>query len=408
MAVLLLTLAIIEGLVIAGLLLQRSRQRRAQARSTAILRAIPDVMFLQTKDGVYLEFRARDKRELMLPPEGLLGRNMRDVLPEPLARAFADAFATVSSTREPVLMEYELPMPDGNQCYEARLVHCDEDNVLSIVRNITARKRAEEQMHESRQRANEEVIRISKLSTLGEFAATIAHELNQPLTAVAVNASVCLRWLDDPLHDPSMMRETLREVVSESKRAGEVISHARRLFRHQMDHVPIQMSAVIRDAVSATRDRLRTSHVRVLTDLDDDLMVIGDHVELGQVLLNLVNNAIEAMDSVEPHARRLSITSTLDDDGGIMVTVRDSGVGLAGADPSVLFNPSYTTKAEGMGMGLSISRSIIEAHGGRIWAAENKPAGTTVAFRIPAIKIDTAIGASPGARPRAVEKHQSK
>jgi C4-dicarboxylate-specific signal transduction histidine kinase len=405
-AAIFLTLAIIECLVIAVLLLQRSRQRRAQASSAAILRALPDVMFLQTREGVYLECHARDTRELMLRREALLGRSMHDVLPAPLAQTFARAFAAVSRTRELVLIEYELPMPEGRQCYEARVVHCDGDRVLSIVRNVTTRKRAEEQLHEGRQRANEEMLRISKLSTLGEFAATIAHELNQPLTAVAVNASVCLRWLDDPLHDRSMMRETLREVVSESKRAGEVISHARRLFRHQMDHVPIHMSAVIRDAISATRDRLRANHVRVLTELDDDLMVIGDHVELGQVLLNLVKNAIEAMDDVEPHARRLSITSVLDGEGGVTVTVRDSGVGLAGADPGVLFNPSYTTKAEGMGMGLSISRSIIEAHGGRIWAAENTPAGTTVAFRIPAIKIDTAIGASPGARTR-VDKHQS-
>jgi len=217
------------------------------------------------------------------------------------------------------------------------------------------------------------------------LAASIGHEVSQPLTAIMMNAKTCLRWLASEAPDMGEIRAALQDVIDAGKRADEVIRRNGELFRHRaVETTPVDVNTVIREAEILTRGHLQHSHVALETHLAGGLpAVLGDRVELQQVLLNLIFNATDAMASVDPRSRRLRIESQLMDKGGVQVAVRDAGVGLSETDMRRIFTPSYTTKPDGTGVGLSICRSIIEAHGGRVWAVPNDDAGATFCFTLP-------------------------
>jgi C4-dicarboxylate-specific signal transduction histidine kinase len=230
-----------------------------------------------------------------------------------------------------------------------------------------------------------ELAQVSRLTTMGELAASIAHEVNQPLTAVTNNASACLRLLASRNLEPEVLRRALEEIVSDGTRASAVIARIRAFLKKKpAEMIAVDMNEVIHETIDLASRELSGNRVRIKLGLTQTLpFVLADRVQLQQVLLNLFINAIEAMTVLDDQSRFLHVDSRIDESGGVLIAVRDVGTGL-GSEPNRVFTPFYTTKANGMGMGLSISRSLVEGHGGRLWAAPNSPRGSVFSFTLPA------------------------
>jgi len=259
---------------------------------------------------------------------------------------------------------------------------------LSLARDISERKLAEETLREkdnALEMARTELARVSRVTTLGELTASIAHEVNQPVGAMVTNAAACARWLKAKPPDMAEAQAALANIVSDGKRAGEVITRIRALTRRQAPRMELlDVNRKVREVLALAEHELKTHDIVLRTELAPALPgVAGDRVQLQQVLLNLIVNAIEAMSGVHDRARELTIVTAAKEPGGVVVEVHDSGPGLDERDAERLFEPFYTTKAEGIGIGLSISRSIVEAHGGRLWASSNRPRGAVFRFMLP-------------------------
>jgi signal transduction histidine kinase len=226
---------------------------------------------------------------------------------------------------------------------------------------------------------------------MGELAASIAHEINQPLAAIVMNGSAGLRWLNQETPNLDEAREALSRMVSDARRASDVIRALRGLARKSGPQLTtLDIDDVIREVLALTKSELQRNGVGLHTDLSaGDRRVVGDRVQLQQVLLNLVMNGIEAMSEVTERSRELTVSSGLTEPGGVLVAVEDSGPGLDPAIAQRIFEPFVTTKADGLGMGLSICRSIIEAHGGRLSASGNAGQGATFQFTLPQCDEDT-------------------
>jgi PAS domain S-box-containing protein len=249
----------------------------------------------------------------------------------------------------------------------------------------TERKQAQEAL----QKAQTELAHMARVTTMGELAASIAHEVNQPLSAVVSDAGACLNWLQRS--EPSIVEASAAatRVMDEGIRASEVISRIRSLMKRSPPQMAIvEINEVINDVLSLTRYEILTHDIALGTDLADRLLPVrGDSVQLKQVLANLVVNAIEAMRESTGRPRDLLITSRNAGPDRILVSVCDSGVGIDPRMADELFKPFVTRKTQGMGMGLAISRSIIEAHGGRLWATANEDAGATFQFCLPPFDV---------------------
>jgi signal transduction histidine kinase len=234
---------------------------------------------------------------------------------------------------------------------------------------------------------------VARVSSLGTLTASIAHEVNQPLSGIVTNASTCLRMLaaDPPNLDGA--RETARRTIRDGHRASEVITRLRRLFaRKDVVAESVDLNDAAREVIALSTGELQQRRVILRTDLADDLPpVLGDRVQLQQVILNLLLNASDAMGEVDDRPRHLGVRTEACRDGGVTLLVEDAGVGFVAHDPERLFEPFYTTKRDGMGIGLSVSRSIIERHHGRLWAAPNSGRGATFAFTIPTVGGDTKV-----------------
>ena len=265
--------------------------------------------------------------------------------------------------------------------------------------HITDRKQAQQALEET----HRELSRVSRLTALGEFAASIAHEVRQPLTAIILNARSCLRGIDHAQPDLEEVKAGLLDVVAAGQRAEQVIQRNRELFRlHTVQTMLLDLNSIIREATLLSGTLLTESGVTLDLRLTEDLPPVnGDRIELQQVLLNLVANAIDAMASVDAGSRRLQISSAVADEQSVRVTVADNGVGLEDVDMRRLFTLSYTTKPAGTGVGLSISRSIVEAHGGQLWAERNPAGGATFCFSLPVpavagrSAVSTSLASSP-------------
>ena len=521
-------LVVIQALTIAGLAIQRARRRESEERTLAILRAVPDAMFLQTRDGLYLDYHAYDHQGLAIPPEKFLGKHMRDVLPARLVPLLEQALEeALHRAPEPVTVEYWLESSGGGLRHlEKRIVRCSGNRLLSVVRDTTERKRAEHALQESQERyaiattagsvgvwewnpatgeffvdaslmalgfgtpgeitriedwfarvhaddrdrviarlrghvandsvpyedehrvlgrdgrarwcltrgsinrrtdglatrmtgtctditarkqaeealhrAHADLARLHRITTLSEVTAALSHEINQPLTAILSNATTCLRWLAKPSPDLAEMREALQDVARDARRANEVIVHTRRLFaRQDVEKAPLDVNSLVREACVLAHERLQTARVRIRTSLARDLPVVqGNRIELQQAIWNLIINAIDAMR--ETTFRRVTIESSLDGEA-VQIKIHDTGSGISEDYWERVFEPFYTTKSSGMGMGLSITRSIVEAHRGRLWIEQNGTPGATFCFTLPvAASMDRGSGAGEAATPSPV------
>ena len=241
-------------------------------------------------------------------------------------------------------------------------------------------KQAQEELHD----AQSELAKMTRVTTMGELTAAIAHEVNQPLSGIITNASTCLRMLQGNSPNIEGARETARRAIRDGNRASDVITRLRTLFsRKEVAAERVDMNEAIREVIALLLSELRKNGAMLRYELADRLPIVnGDRMQLQQVILNLVRNASDAMRDIEDRPRRLLIRTEQVDDN-VRVTVEDSGTGFDPAIGNRLFESFYTTKREGMGIGLSVSRSIIEAHGGQLWATANAGAGATFAFTIP-------------------------
>ena len=259
--------------------------------------------------------------------------------------------------------------------------------LLGAAMDVTARKRAIEEL----QQAQAALFHVARVTTLGELAASIAHEVNQPIAAMVSDAAACMNWLAREEPPLDMLREALDAIVRDGERAGEILARIRRLLsRSSAGHETCELDVVISQVLPLARPELSRHGVKLEVALETmNGKVSGDSVELQQLVLNLVLNACEASRDVPRPRRRIVIRSCVNPPANgpwAIVSVEDSGVGLPGGDDSRLFDPFYSTKPGGLGMGLSISRSIIERHAGRIWATRNPEYGATFHFALPLVQ----------------------
>ena len=252
---------------------------------------------------------------------------------------------------------------------------------IGCATDITERKRAESELRRQR----EELAHVTRVSTLGELAASLAHELNQPLTAIYSNAQAAQRFMAANPADLDEVREILKDIVQDNSRAGEVISRMRALVKKQeIAFVTLDLSSVIRDVVLLVHSDAILHNIRISLELDPSLPPVrGDKVELQQVVLNLLLNAFEAMKDCPANQREINVRAAMEGADVVRVVVCDRGTGVSSENLDRIFQPFYTTKRDGLGMGLSISRSIIEAHGGRLLAENNPDQGATFYFTVP-------------------------
>jgi len=247
-----------------------------------------------------------------------------------------------------------------------------------LFRDITENKRAAEAL----QRAHEELVHLSRVTTIGEMVTSIAHEVNQPITAVLTFGNAANRWLDQQPPNLDEVRDALGNIVRDARRAGDVLGRIRTLVQKGTPQMAqLDVNEVIRSVLNLLNAEILRSGVRVKTDLNPIPIVIGDRVQLQQVMLNLIINAIDAMSATAKHRRVLAIRSAWERDM-VQVQVHDTGIGISAGQADMMFNPFFTTKPEGIGMGLTISRSIIEAHGGALWAASGET-GAVLNFTLP-------------------------
>jgi PAS domain S-box-containing protein len=248
---------------------------------------------------------------------------------------------------------------------------------VGTLMDVTERRRAEEE--------RQALAHSNRITTMGQLTASIAHEVNQPIAAVVTNAQAALRWLNMQPPDPEEVRQALDRIVNQGRRAGDVISRMRALVRKAPPrNDQLDINEVIREVIALTRSELHRTGTLLQTQLAHGLpLVPGDRVQLQQVMLNLILNAVEAMSGSDEGSRELLISTEADGANGVRIAVRDWGPGLEPESLDRLFDAFYTTKPDGMGMGLSICRSIIEAHGGRVWATTNVPQGAAFQFTLP-------------------------
>jgi C4-dicarboxylate-specific signal transduction histidine kinase len=233
---------------------------------------------------------------------------------------------------------------------------------------------------------------------MGQLTASIAHEVNQPIAAAVINAQAALRWLRTQPPDLEEAHEALCRVIDSGKRAGDVIGRIRAVVAKAPPRTSrFDLNEAVSDVIDLTRNEAQKHRVSVQTRLATDLpSVAGDRVRLQQVILNLIMNAIEAMTGADDAARELRLSTETDASGGVLLAVRDSGPGLDPTSEARLFEAFYTTKPEGMGMGLAICRSIVEEHGGRLWASANEPRGAVFQLTLPAEAAEASRAESAG------------
>jgi PAS domain S-box-containing protein len=375
----------------AAISLENSRLYSDLQEREAKIRRLVDAniigIFIWELDGQILDANGTFLRMLGCAREDLVSGRVRwsDLTPpewrDRTARAVEEMKMT--GTAQPWEKEYfrndgsRVPVLIGSAAFDEK-----RDQGVAFVLDLSERKRAEEAML----KMQTELAHANRLATMGQLAASITHEVKQPIAAAVTNADAALHWLDRRPPRLEKVRQSLEDIVEAGRRAGDVVSGIRALITKTPPRKErLDLNAGVRKVLELTRGEVVKNGVSVETELADDLPLIeGDRVQLQQVILNLIMNAIEAMSGVDEGTRELLISTRRAEPNGVLVGVRDSGPGLAPATLERVFDAFYSTKAAGLGMGLSICRSIIEAHGGRLWASANVPRGATFEFTVSA------------------------
>ena len=387
-----------------GVMLDITDWRRAEerkARLAAMVESSDDAIISKDLSGIITTWNSGAERIFGYAADEVIGQPIVMLVPpdrvdevrgilESIGRGErVHHFETVRRRKDGTLLDVSLtvsPIVDES----GRIVGASK-----VARDISERKRAESALREKEdalELARAQLARVSRLTTLGELTASIAHEVGQPLSAMVASAGACARWLAaDP---PSMAeaRAALDNIVADGKRAREIIARIRAHARRQATRRDwLNINWEILEVLALADHQLRSNDIVLRTDLDETLpRVAGDRVELQQVLLNLIVNSVEAMSAVHDRARELTIVSRRDHADAVLVEVRDSGCGLEPQTAEHAIDAFYTTKIDGIGIGLSISRTIIEAHGGRLWASPNAPCGAVFRFSLPTAAAEDA------------------
>jgi PAS domain S-box-containing protein len=352
-------------------------------------------MHIFNGDGVIIDANHSFLKTVGYDREDLLAGQLRfiDLTPPEWRERSTRAQAEMAMTGavQPFEKEYfrrdgsRVPVLVGSAAFDEQ-----RDQGVTFVLDLSERKRAEAEARESEQRYREaqmELLHANRVAVIGQLTASIAHEVSQPTTAVVASAQAALRWLDRQPPELDQVRHALARVVQNGIRAGDVIERIRDLIKKKPPRMDcLEINGIIREVIEFTRTEAATNCVSVQTEFSERLPKgVGDRVELQQVVVNLILNAIEAMSRTTESRRELLIRTTKAGSKGILVAVMDSGPGLLPASHERLFEPFYTTKPDGLGIGLSICRSIIEAHGGQLWARANEPRGTIFQFTVPTL-----------------------
>ena len=386
----------LQAALIAALLLQRRRRLRAEeslreseeryrdvveTQTELICRYLPDTTLTFVNDA-YCRYFERGRDEL-------LGTRFIDLIPAPDHPAILARVAAIGRSAAGETYEHRVLRPDGSLGWQQWTDHVIRNGegpafeIQAVGRDVTDLKSAAREVEQRRQ----EVTHLTRVAILGELSGALAHELNQPLTAILSNAQAAQRLLARSATDRALLEEILADIVADDLRAGEVITRLRTLLKKdEVRFAPLALGAVVTEVLALARSELIERHVAVATRLAPALpTVMGDRVQLQQVILNLVLNACEAMVNSKPAARKLTVSTEQDGEGRVLVSIADSGDGIPAGAVERLFEPFFTTKPQGLGLGLSICRSIITAHGGRLWADNNIDQGATFIVALPAL-----------------------
>lgn len=354
--------------------------REANEKIEMILDSITDMFFAVDKDWRYTYFNARAEEQLRIlgkNPADLIGKVLWDEFPRsPVESQLRRAM------RERVVLAPELFYPPLGEWVENRMYPMPDGGLAMYVRYVTERKRTEE----ASQKAQADHANIARVTTMAEMTASIAHEINQPLGAIVNNSNVCLQ-LVGTAESEKKKREALLDIVNDANRASAIITRIRALTkRSTSEKTSLSVSDLVVDVLALAHHATIKARVTIKISVPARLRVPGDRIQLQQVLLNLVMNGIEAADKKDRNIRALRIhvaLGELDDKPAVLISVRDNGCGVLSEDLERIFQPFFTTKTGGMGMGLGISRSIVEAHGGRLSVRQNSGAGATFSCALP-------------------------
>jgi len=365
--------------------------RASEERFRTVLDVAADALMVHDEDGIVVDVNRQACESLGYARQELMGMKPVDFDAGPDKTAL-HRVVEHGDAGEVVTFETQWRRKDGTvfpvEVRGRQFRHQAGWFRVSISRDISERKHAEESLREkddALQAARTELARVSRLTTLGELTTSIAHEVSQPLGAMVASAGACTCWLSADPPALAEARAALDNIIADGRRAREVIARVRALTKRQAPRKDLlDINQEIFEVLALTERELRTNGIVTRTDLARTLpRVAGDQVQLQQVLLNLIVNATEAMSGVHDRSRELRINSRQDDPRAVLVEVLDSGTGLDAQRAEQIFQAFYTTKAEGIGIGLSISRSIVEAHGGRLWASPNEPHGAVFRFSLP-------------------------
>ena len=365
---------------------ERKWAEQATRLLAAIVESSHDAIVSKSLNGVITSWNKGAERLFGYAAEEAVGQNITLIIPperrdeertivEQLTRGErVDDFETVRMRKDGTLLDVSLtisPMKDA----AGRVVGASK-----LARDITERKRAEEALRQ----AQTDLAHASRLTTMGEFTASLAHEVKQPIAAAVTDANTCVRWITRDEPDLKEAREAAWRIVRDTERAAEIINRVRLLFKKGTPQRElVDVNEVAREMIVLLGDEASRHSISVRTELAEDLPhVIGDRVQLQQVLMNLIVNGVDAMHDVDA-PRELIIKSQPAENNELLLSVSDTGVGLPRHQADQIFNAFFTTKTHGTGMGLRISRSIIESHGGRLWATDNSPRGASFCFTLP-------------------------